>query len=201
LRGALRGGLAAAWSGFAHWTSDVGGFYRRDLNDADSEVYGFRQVDTDLYIRWMQFGMLSSHTRFHGMQPREPWHFGDQAVDVARAFGQLRQRLRPYLLRCAEEAAATGCPVMRPLALEFPDDPGARHVDTEYLLGPDLLVCPVLAPDNSVEAYIPAGRWTDHFTGVSFDGPRWVRFDDVPLDRLPLLVRDGAEPLAAADAR
>src|SRR5581483_6747982 len=195
-RGALRGGLAAAWSGFAHWTSDIGGFYRRDLHHGDDETNGFRQVDTDLYIRWMQFGMLSSHTRFHGMSPREPWHFGDEAVDVARSFGALRARLRPYLLDCAEEAAQTGCPIMRPLALEFPDDPGARHVDTEYLLGPDLLVCPVLDPSGAVEAYIPAGRWTDHFTGASFDGPRWVRFDDVPLDRLPLLVRDGAAPFA-----
>jgi alpha-D-xyloside xylohydrolase len=195
-RGALRGGLAAAWSGFAHWTSDIGGFYRRDLHSGEDETHGFRQVDTDLYIRWMQFGMLSSHTRFHATNPREPWHFGDQAVAVARAFGAMRTQLRPYLLACADEAARTGCPVLRPVALEFPDDPGARHVDTEYLLGPDLLVCPVLDPSGSVEAYIPPGRWTDHFTGESFDGPRWVRFDDVPLDRLPLLVRVGATPFA-----
>jgi alpha-D-xyloside xylohydrolase len=193
-RGALRGGLAAAWSGFAHWTSDIGGFYWRDIHNAFDESYGFRQADTELYIRWMQFGMLCSHTRFHGMQPREPWLFGDVAVSVAAAFGAMRERLRPYLLQCADEAAATGCPVMRPLAMEFPDDPGARHVDTQYLLGPDLLVCPVLSPGGSTEAYIPAGRWTDHFTGESFDGPQWVRFDDVPLERLPLLVRDGSSP-------
>lgn len=193
MRGALRGGLSAAWSGFAHWTSDIGGFYRRDLNV--EEGFGFEQVDTELYIRWMQMGMLSSHTRFHAQAPREPWHFGDDAVAVAVAFGELRKRLRPYLLACAEEAAATGCPILRPLALELPDDPTTRHVDTQYLLGPDLLVCPVLEPGGRVEAYIPAGGWTDHFTGERVEGPVWVTFEDLPLDRLPLLVRDGSDPL------
>jgi alpha-D-xyloside xylohydrolase len=195
-RGALRGGLAAAWSGFAHWTSDIGGFYHRDLHNPEDETWGFRQADPELFIRWMQFGMLCSHTRFHGTQPREPWHFGEQAVEVARAFSAMRLRLRPYLLDCAEEAARTGCPVLRPVALEFPHDLGARHIDTEYLLGPGLLVCPVLQPGGSVDVYLPPGRWTDHFTGKSFDGPGWVRFDDVPLDRLPLFVRDGFSPFA-----
>lgn len=195
LRGALRGGLSLAWSGFAHWTSDVGGFFFRDLHDDDEKTYGFRQVETELYIRWMQFGMLCSHTRFHGMQPREPWHFGDEAVAVARQFADLRRRLRPYLVAGAEEAARTGTPLMRPVAMEFPDDRGARHVDTEYLLGPALLVCPVLQPGGDVEVYFPPGVWTDHFTGESFQGPAWRRFDGVPLDRLPLFVRDGHHPL------
>jgi alpha-D-xyloside xylohydrolase len=194
MRGALRGGLAAAWSGFAHWTSDIGGFFRRELEDIESEGFGFKQVDTELYIRWMQMGMLCSHTRFHAMSPREPWHFGDEAVAVARAFGGLRERLRPYLLQCAEEAAATGCPLMRPIALEFPDDRGARHVDTQFLLGPGLLVCPVLEAGGHVEAYLPPGGWTDHFTGARHEGPGWMTFDDVQLDRLPLFVRDGFTP-------
>jgi alpha-D-xyloside xylohydrolase len=188
LRGALRGGLSAAWSGFAHWTSDIGGFYLRDLNHGEDEDWGFRQVGAELYIRWMQFGMLCSHTRFHGMRPREPWHFGDEAVAVAKAFAEMRASLRPYLLDCAQEAAATGCPVMRPLALEFPDDPGARHVDTQYMLGPDYLVCPVLRPGGRVDVYLPPGTWTDHFTHETFEGPRWMTVT-APLDRLPLYRR------------
>lgn len=196
MRGALRGGLSLAWSGFAHWTTDIGGFFLRDLHNGEDETHGFRQVDAELYIRWMQFGMLCSHTRFHGIQPREPWHFGDEAVAVARQFAALRQQLRPYLLDCAEDAARTGCPVLRPVALEFPDDPGARHVDTEYLLGPALLVCPVLQPGGAVDVYFPPGAWTDHFTGESYEGPQWKRFEDVPLDRLPLFTRSGHNPFA-----
>ncbi len=190
MAGALRGGLAAAWSGFAHWTSDIGGFYATDPHAPGEPGERIRQPDPELFVRWMQFGMLCSHTRFHGVGPREPWAFGDEAVDVARRFGELRTRLRPYLIECAREASETGCPVMRPLALEFPEDAGVRDVDTQFMLGPALLVCPVLEPGGSVEISIPPGAWTDHFTSQRFEGPGTARLQ-VPLDRLPLLVRDG----------
>lgn len=197
MAGCLRGALALAWSGFAFWASDIGGFYLRDLTAGDeSPDFGFSVPEAELYIRWTQFGLLCSHSRFHGTRGREPWKFGEQAVAVARDFSVLRASLRPYLLRCAEEAAETGCPVMRPLSLEFPDDPGALHVDTEYLLGPSLLVCPVLEPGGRTDVYVPPGAWTDHFTGERIEGPRWVRYDAVPLDRLPLFVREGQQPFA-----
>jgi len=191
--GALRGGLAAAWSGFAHWTADVGGFYWRDLRRTGPDDPVFREPDPELYIRWMQMAMLLSHTRFHGTTPREPWNISPEAVEVAREFSALRRRLVPYLQACAQEAAATGCPIMRPVALEYPDDRGAARVDTEYLLGPDLLVCPVLQPGGTVDVYVPPGVWRDHFTGDELRGPGWTSLQ-VPLERLPLLVRDGADP-------
>ena len=195
LAGALRGGLAAAWSGFAFWTTDVGGFALRllDLPD-DDPAFGFRRPDAELFIRWMQFGMLCSHTRFHGTEGREPWLFGEQAIAGARELAALRKRLRRYLLECAAEAAATGCPVLRPLALEFPEDPGCEQVDTGYLLGPALLVYPVLEPGGRVQVYLPPGEWTDHFTGQTHRGPGWLPAQNVPLDRLPLLVRSGYTP-------
>lgn len=193
LAGSLRGGLAAAWSGFAHWSVDLGGFYLRDLRHARDADLGFRQPEPELYIRWLQFAMLLSHTRLHGNRPREPWHFGETAVEVARDFVGLRTRLRPYLQACAEEAAATGVPVLRPIAMEFPDDPGAAAIDTEYLLGPALLVCPVLERGGRVQVYLPPGSWTDHFTGEPADGPGWVR-REVPIERLPLYVRGGFDP-------
>ncbi|HET7567863.1 MAG TPA: TIM-barrel domain-containing protein [Gaiellaceae bacterium] len=198
LAGNLRGGLALAWSGFQYWSTDIGGFFRRDewrsgVPEDDSTL---KRPDPEVFIRWTQFGMLCSHCRFHGMVGREPWLYGDEAVAVTKAFVELRRSLLPYLLRCAEEAAQTGVPLMRPVAMEFPDDPGALHVDTEFLLGPDLLVAPVLTPSGDVDLYVPEGGWTDHFTGERFEGPRWFSLEAVPLDRLPLLVRDGADPFA-----
>lgn len=195
LAGALRGGLSLAWSGFAHWTSDVGGFFRRDLHRADDPDHGFDLPDTELYVRWLQFGMLCSHTRLHGQGPREPWAFGDEAVAVARTFAALRRRLVPYLQGCAEEAAAVGTPLLRPMAMEFPDDPTCRHLDTQYVLGPDLLVAPVLEPGGAVEYYVPAGSWRDVFTDEEVTGPRWRR-ETVPLERIPVLVRVGGRALA-----
>lgn len=195
LAGALRGGLAAAWSGFCHWTSDAGGFYWRDVFDT-SGPFVMKQPDTELYIRWMQFAMLCSHTRFHGVGPREPWAFGDEAVAVARRFADLRTALRPYLLRCAQEAADQGWPVLRPMAFEFPDDPAARTVDTQYMLGPDVVVTPVLQPGGVVEQYVPQGTWHDHFTGEELVGPLWRRVE-VPLDRAAILTRAGTRPFGA----
>jgi len=197
LAGNIRGALAMSWSGFQFWATDIGGFFRRDewrsgVPEDDSTLM---RPDTEVFIRWTQFGMLASHSRFHGMVGREPWLYGDEAVAITKKFIELRRTLLPYLLRCSAEAAETGVPLMRPLALEFPEDRGAYHVDSEYLLGPDLLVAPVLEPGGKVDVYVPEGTWTDHFTGESFTGPRWVRME-VPLERMPLLVRDGADPFA-----
>ncbi len=197
MAGNLRGALSAAWSGFAFWANDIGGFYVRDLDHAQDESWGMRRPDPELFVRWMQYGLLCSHCRFHGILGREPWLYGDDAVRIARDFIALRTRLRPHLLRCAREAAQTGVPVLRPVALEFPGDRGAHGVDTEYLLGPSLLVAPVLQPGGRVDVYVPPGGWTDHFTGEQVEGPAWMHHDDVPLDRLPLLVRDGHDPFAA----
>src|SRR5207302_11157936 len=119
-----------------------------------------------------------SHSRFHGIMGREPWLFGDEALRIARDFIALRTRLRPYLLRLAEEAARTGWPLLRPVAFEYPDDIGARGVDTEFLLGPSLLVAPVLEPGGRVDVYVPPGEWTDHFTAERLCGPRWVERRD-----------------------
>lgn len=201
LAGTLRGALALSWSGFAHWACDIGGFYLRDLlHPEDDETYGFSRPDPELFIRWTQFGLLCGHSRFHGQQGREPWLYGEDAIAVAREFAALRKRLVPYLLRCAEEAAETGCPILRPVALEFPGEPSGWHVDTQFLLGPDLVVCPVLEAGGRADVYVPPGRWTDHFTGETYEGPRWVRHDAVALDRIPLLVRDGASPFQEAPA-
>lgn len=192
MAGALRSGLSLAMSGAAFWASDVGGFF------AAADEQGL--PDPTLYIRWAQWALLCSHARFHGAGPREPWHFGDAAVRIVRDFARLRYRLLPYLWALAHEAAETGTPVLRPLALEYPHDPVAPHVQTQFMLGPDLLVCPVFDAEGRCTVYLPAGRWHDWWDGTVHEGPRHLELT-VPLDRLPLFVRDGSVlPLAPAMA-
>ncbi|NED89084.1 alpha-xylosidase, partial [Streptomyces sp. SID11233] len=104
--------------------------------------------------------------RLHGSTSyRVPWDYGTEAVEVTRAFTRLKHRLMPYLYRAALQAHAEGVPVMRAMLLEFPDDPACRTLDRQYMLGDDLLVAPVLAPDGSVEYYVPEGTWTHLLTG------------------------------------
>ncbi|MDN3495657.1 alpha-xylosidase [Planococcus sp. APC 4015] len=174
----LRGGLSLALSGFAFWSHDIGGFEGTP--------------DAAVYKRWTAFGLLGSHSRFHGSQSyRVPWMFDDEAVEVTRIFTHLKMRLMPYLYRLGLDAVATGIPLMRPLALEFPDDPAVAYLDRQYMLGPDLLVAPVFSESGDVEFYLPSGTWTSLLTGESVEGGRWLR-ETHGFESLPLYVRPGA---------
>lgn len=176
---ALRAGLSLSLSGISMWSHDIGGFWNPD---------NLGPPDPTLYVRWAQFGLLSSHARFHGIGQREPWHFGDEAVEVVREFVRLRYRLLPYIYSLAREAEAAGLPVVRPLVLEYPDDPVAAAVDYEYMLGSYLLVAPVLNPEGRCLVYLPSGTWHDWWSGERHQGPGHLRLE-APLGRLPLYVR------------
>jgi alpha-D-xyloside xylohydrolase len=185
---ALRAGLSLSLSGIPFWSHDIGGFWNPN---------GMNPPPSELYIRWAQFGLLSSHARFHGVGPREPWVFGEEAVAIVREFARLRYRLLPYLWGLAHEALA-GVPVARPLFLEFPDDPMAPHVDLEYMLGPYLLVAPLFNDGGRRQVYLPSGQWYDFWTNEQAVGPTW-RDTVVPLERVPLYVRgDSIVPFAPA---
>jgi alpha-D-xyloside xylohydrolase len=180
----LRGGLSLAYSGFGYWSHDIGGFEGTP--------------DPAVFKRWLAFGLLSSHSRLHGSDSyRVPWAFDEEAVEVTRRFTRLKLALMPYLMRVAREVTSDGVGVMRPMLLEFPDDPAVAHLDRQYLLGDSLLVAPVFSRDGRVEHYVPAGRWTSLLDGRSLVGPRWVR-EEHGFDSLPLLVRpDTVLPLGA----
>lgn len=174
----LRGGLSLALSGFAFWSHDIGGFEG--------------MPDAGVFKRWVAFGLLSSHSRFHGSSSyRVPWAFDDEAVAVTRQFASLKLSLMPYLLAAGAEATRSGAPLMRPMQFEFPDDPAVAYLDRQYLLGHDLLVAPVFDPDGRVQFYLPEGLWTNYFTGETVVGGRW-RTETHGFDSLPLYVREGA---------
>ncbi|RMI35909.1 alpha-xylosidase [Streptomyces triticirhizae] len=182
----LRGGLSLGLSGFGFWSHDIGGFEGTPT--------------PAVFKRWVQFGLLSSHSRLHGSGSyRVPWEYDEEAVEVTRDFTRLKNRLAPYLLRAAEQARDRGTPVMRAMVLEFPDDPSCHPLDRQYMLGENLLVAPVFSEDGEVEYYVPAGTWTHLLTGERVSGPGWRR-ERFGFDSLPLLARPGSViPLGAHD--
>jgi alpha-D-xyloside xylohydrolase len=182
----LRGGLSLGLSGFGFWSHDIGGFEGTPT--------------PAVFKRWVQFGLLSSHSRLHGSKSyRVPWDYGDEAVAVTRDFTRLKHRLVPYLYRAALQARDHGTPVMRAMVLEFPDDPGCHQLDRQYMLGDDLLVAPVFSEDGSVDYYVPEGTWTNILTGEPVTGPAWRR-ETHGFDTLPLLARPGSViPFGASD--
>ena len=181
MQATVRGGLSYAMSAPGFWSHDIGGFFGPELTPA-------------LYVRWTQFGALSPLMRAHGLRPREPWAFGQDALAICRDWVRLRYSLLPYLWQVATESAANGWPVMRPLGFHYPNDPVARSVDDSFLLGRDLLVVPVFDDtDTPVERtfYVPEGTWTDLSDATRYEGPGFHTVT-VALDRMPVLVRDGA---------
>ena len=64
---------------------------------------------------------------------------------------------------------------MRPMVFEYPNDPAARYLDQQYLLGESLLVAPVFREDHVAEYYLPEGTWTDLLTGETKEGGRWYQ--------------------------
>ncbi|ADB30918.1 glycoside hydrolase family 31 [Kribbella flavida DSM 17836] len=174
----LRGGLSLAASGFGYWSHDIGGFEGTP--------------DAAVFKRWVPFGLLSSHSRLHGSGSyRVPWAFDEEAVEVLRKFTKLKLSLMPYLAAVAEQAHTAGTPMMRPMVLEFPADPGVAYLERQYMLGPDLLVAPVMSTDGEVRFYLPEGTWTQLLTGERLAGSRWVT-QTHGFDSLPVLVREGA---------
>ncbi|MFC7157801.1 alpha-xylosidase [Halomarina halobia] len=177
MHSALRGGLSVSLTGFPFWSHDIGGFRGTP--------------STETYIRWVQFGLLSSHSRCHGTTPREPWAFGEEAVRVFKKFATLRYRLISYLYSYAETACRTGLPVVRPLVLEYTDDPTTYNLDTQYLLGEELLVAPVFRETGDVDVYLPEGEWVDYWSAERYTGGQTLH-RTVPLDEIPLFVRAGS---------
>ncbi|MBC1474324.1 alpha-xylosidase [Listeria grandensis] len=157
----LRGGLSFMLSGFSFWSHDIGGFEEG--------------ATPDIYKRWTQFGLLSSHSRYHGnVEYRVPWIFDEEAVDVTRKFTKLKMRLMPYLFKQAVMAHQDGMPMMRPMVLSYMEDPAAATLDRQYMLGENLLVAPIFNDEGRAEFYLPKGKWTNILTDAVYDGGTWV---------------------------
>jgi alpha-D-xyloside xylohydrolase len=170
-------GQNAALSGISLWGSDIAGYAGRP--------------GKEVFIRWTQFATFTPLMQVHGTANLGPWDFDDETLAVFRRFATLRIRLFPYLLETAHEAAATGLPPIRPMALAFQDDPAAAEHVFQYLFGADLLVAPMVQPGTRRSVYLPAGEWVDYWSRERHAGPRTLEVA-APLDEIPLFVRAGA---------
>lgn len=179
----LSGGLGLGLCGFPYWSQDIGGFAGTP--------------SPELYIRWAEFGMFMTHPRAHGPIAREPWVFGDEAVDVFRYYAALRYQLLPYVVSESWQLAPQGQPLMRPMLLDNQDDPSTWHISDQFMFGRELLVAPVVQEDaTNRRVYLPRGNWIhwDHRSGgahATYRGPGWVTVD-APLDDLPMFLPNGA---------
>lgn len=177
-------GLGAGLSGMPLWTADLGGYLKTDTTP-----------DPLVQMRWTEYAAFSPTMEILSQANTQPWNWdrsgGTQALDVYRKYAVLHMSLFPYRYAAAQEAARTGMPLMRALALLYQDDETARQRRDEYLFGPDLLVAPITDENTRRPVYLPAADWIDYWTGAPSTGGRTLLVD-APIDVIPLWVRAGA---------
>lgn len=165
-------------SGFTFAGTDIGGF------GADATA--------EMLTRWIEAALFSPLYRNHasmGTRAQEPWVFGEPTLSIYRKYLKLRYRFIPFLYDLCYKETKNGLGIMRPLVLNYDQDPAVRTMNDEYMVGDELLVAPVVQEGQNTRAvYLPAGEWIDFWNGVEYAGKRTILVE-APIDKLPLFVK------------
>lgn len=188
LRRQIAGGLNLMATGQPWWTYDAGGFFRPNNQYTDSDYQ-------ERMLRWIQTAVYLPFMRVHGYMSRtEPWNYSEETQRIFHKQIDYRDRLMPYLLECSQKVSKEDYTMMRPLVFDFPGDAQALELQTEYMLGPSLLVCPVTeSRQTAMRVYLPEYKagWTVFGCGdedveeTAYQGGQWIEIP-VSLDRIPV---------------
>ena len=174
--------------GYTWWSHDIGGHLSGEKDD-------------EMYVRHVQFGVLSPINRLHGTNTptlsKEPWLFGNGTGEIVKSWLKFRHALIPYLYSASYNTHESGKGLIEPLYYEW-DEPNAYKYKNQYIFGGQLLVIPVATKLNKdgytrIKAWIPQGVWTDIFTGERYDvgkgGVEKILLRK--LDSVPVLAKEG----------
>ncbi len=164
------GGYAGVQQFVATWAGDTGGGLKPLVSLLNLAWSGHSNQSCDMTIsniESLHFGFLQTWSQENNWDYwYQPWLLQDEKIPPFREYANLRYRLMPYLYTAASDASRTGWPVMRALALAYPEVPEYDACEGEYLLGDSLLVSAFVKT-----AKIPAGKWYDWWTGETIEGP------------------------------
>jgi len=163
-----------------------------------ADICGFNGETTEqLCTRWMQLGTFYPFSRNHNAHDKrsqEPWAFSQQHLDISRNFIENRYYLLPYYYTLLQAAHVNGETIARGLFFEFPQDVSVYGIDTQFLVGPALLVSPVFEyAQTYVTAYLPASSndlWYDYWNGTQYVGGKSYHFH-APIETIPVHIRGG----------
>ena len=189
LRRQIAGGLSLMATGQPWWTYDAGGFFRPGNQYTDAEYQ-------ERMLRWIQASVFLPFMRVHGyMSQTEPWRYPEETSRIYVNQINLRYKLMPYILECARKVSEQDYTMMRPLVFDYPDDAEALKQQTQFMFGPDLLVCPVTeAGVSEWKVYLPKSDkpWRELFTGKTYRTSDKGRYVNVPvtLDYIPVFTNN-----------
>ena len=168
-------------------TTDIGG-YIDDLTGATTK---------ELFIRWTELAALTPFFRVHNCSTHGthmPWDYDQQTLDLYTQFANLHIAAIPLIQALWQQAVANGTPILQPLWLAYPGDATAAQQDQEFLLGPDVLVAPVVDEGaSSRSVYLPAGCWQSQVDQSQTTGPATLTVN-APLQTLPYFFHCGTQP-------
>jgi len=175
----------AGWAGLQRytgtWTGDTGGGPKTLVACLNLAMSGHSTVTCDMdntTKEGIHYGFLMTQAQLDSWNYfQHPWLLGDELYPIFCEYARLRSKLIPYLYTYAHIAHTTGIPVMRPLVLEFPNDPKTPNILTQWFLGRELMVA-----SFTEDVYLPEGKWYDYWTGMIYTGPETIRYP-VPENR------------------
>lgn len=205
LRQSVTSGLSMSMCGIPWWNSDIGGFHSGDI---ESDYF------RELIVRWFQFGLFSPVMRLHGVRNRmtnqvdrhpgvkersggdnEIWSFGEQNYPILKALIDLRERLKPYILKYMDLASESGAPIMRPMFFDYYEDAICYTLEDQYMFGEDILFAPIFVQGMTERSvYLPKGSWINVNDKKHYEGEQFVSAK-AEIDQFIAFVKSDSEVL------
>lgn len=205
LRQSVTSGLSMAMCGIPWWNSDIGGFHSGDI---ESDYF------RELIVRWFQFGLFSPVMRLHGARKKtasqvdrhpgvketsggdnEIWSFGDRNYPILKRLIELRERLKPYIIKYMDIASETGSPIMRPMFYDYYQDDICYTLDDQYMFGEDILFAPIMEQGVTKRSvYLPEGNWINVNDKCTYTGGKMLTAT-AEIHEFIAFVKEGSEVL------
>ncbi len=177
--------IRASFMGFPNWGTDVGGYLGPTGKIPDS-----------LYIRWLQWGAFNGLFEIKidgaggGGEDRAPWHCSLAVQEAFRKACSTRMLLLPHIFSQLNSSAKYG-PLMKPLAMVYPDDADTYPIWDEYIFGNSLLIAPVFSEYAKRNVYLPEGEWLDFYSYKKINGEQTVTVD-APLHQILIFIKSNS---------
>lgn len=173
-------------AGCFFWAHDIGGH--------------FNGTDPEMYVRWTQFGAMTSTLRIHSADnapDRRPWLWGKKAANAMRKAYHFRSKLMPYIYSSLWQVCTDILPLNRAMYIDYPLSDESYNNPQQYMFGDLLLAAPIVSSGEGVDyisaqdVWFPKGdSWYDFFTGEKYEGGTRCLVK-APLDRFPVFVKGG----------
>jgi alpha-glucosidase len=193
IKSAVTGLLSSGLSGYSLEHSDIGGY-----TAIDNPLFEYHR-SKELLLRWIELGAFTTVFRTHEGNIPEVNHqiYSDRETLTHFArFAKVYAAWKPYRTELVKEASETGLPVIRHPFIHYPKDPEVLALNYQYMVGPELMVAPVLDPGaDAVRVYIPAGRWVHLWTGERYGAPERGAYETVsaPIGEPAVFYKEGPE--------